>query len=71
MSGTIENARELFMNGELVSIESGGAWEKGVALEPGLNTIEIRAKKFLGRETTITRQIFYTPPATSSVATST
>ncbi|MDO8504251.1 MAG: helix-turn-helix domain-containing protein [Candidatus Liptonbacteria bacterium] len=63
VSGTLTNATELFLNGESVPVEKGGTWEMGVLLQAGLNTIELRAKKFLGRETVVTRQIIYEPPA--------
>lgn len=59
LAGTIENGDELFVNGELTAIDEGGNWQKVFLLEPGLNTVEIKAKKFLGRELRLIRQIVY------------
>lgn len=73
VNGTLQNAKELYINGEAIPLADDGSWEKGISLQSGLNTIEIRAKKFLGGETTITKQVLYEPPAqaTSTQATST
>ncbi|HUX36082.1 MAG TPA: helix-turn-helix domain-containing protein [Candidatus Paceibacterota bacterium] len=71
ISGKISNGDELRINGEQVDIQPNGSWQKNVSLQPGINTMEIKASKFLGRETDIVRQIVYQPPqaaATSSVS---
>ncbi len=54
-------ADTLMINGESVPILEGGRWEKTITLTPGLNTIELKAKKFLGRETVVERKIYYEP----------
>jgi len=59
LSGKTSDAGQLFINSESVTLAESGAWEKQVLLQPGLNTFEITAKKFLGRENKIVRQIFY------------
>ena len=59
--GELKDGDKLVINGEVISVKNDGAWEKNILLEPGLNTIEIRAKKFLGRETRIIRQVLYKP----------
>ncbi len=64
ISGTISNWNELTLNGETISVNQDGSWEKIVLLESGLNTLEIKAKKFLGRETKILEQIIYQPTST-------
>ena len=61
--GSISNGGELKVNGEPVQVQSDGNWQKIVSLQEGINTVEITAKKFLGRETRIIRQIIYQPPA--------
>lgn len=66
IAGRATNASELSVNGESVPVQANGEWQKTVSLKPGMNAIEIKAKKFLGRETTITRQIIYQPPQTAS-----
>jgi len=67
VSGQIYNGDEVKINGESVDIQPGGSWQKSVSLQPGINTLEITAKKFLGRETSVIRQVLYQPSATSSV----
>lgn len=71
VSGTLTNGKELYINNEMVSVEDSGSWEKGVLLQSGQNNIEIRAKKFLGREIVVEKQIFYEAPATTTAATTT
>lgn len=60
VAGTVDRATDLLVNGEKTAVING-SWERTVVLEPGLNTIEIRAKKFLGRETAVVRQVVYEP----------
>jgi len=62
--GTLENAGEFYINGELVNPNPDGSWSKAVLLGPGANSFEIRAQKFLGGETKIIEQIIYEPPMT-------
>ncbi|RJP44166.1 helix-turn-helix domain-containing protein [Candidatus Parcubacteria bacterium] len=59
--GNLSNADVLSVNGESVEVREGGGWEKAVTLQSGPNSFEIEAKKFLGREKRLTRQIFYEP----------
>lgn len=59
VSGRASNANEVKVNGEFVQLRPDGGWEKTVFLQNGINTIEISAGKFLGRETKIIRQIIY------------
>lgn len=61
LSGSVEDARQIIINSESISIGEDGVWEKQILLQPGLNTFEITAKKFLGRENRQVRQIFYEP----------
>lgn len=60
-AGTVSNASGLEINGEQIQIQRDGSWQKQVSLQQGLNTFEIKAKKFLGRETKTIRQIDYQP----------
>jgi cytoskeletal protein RodZ len=72
--GTVTNADQVFVsngegNGEAVPIVNG-AWEKkDVLLNQNLNTIVVTAKKFLGGEVRVVRQVTYTAP-TSATTTS-
>jgi transcriptional regulator with XRE-family HTH domain len=74
---TVVNTNEIIITGELkggdkimlsspvseqIPIDTRGLWQKNIRLDSGANNIEITAKKFLGREAKITRQIIYEPP---------
>ncbi|MDO8664044.1 MAG: helix-turn-helix domain-containing protein [Candidatus Liptonbacteria bacterium] len=59
LAGSVSNSSELKINGEQVQVQPDGSWQKTVSLQPGINTVEITAKKFLGRETKAIRQIIY------------
>lgn len=61
MSGELKNGDVLTANGETVVVRDG-AWEVRIELRPGQNTVILSAKKFLGKETQLTRQIFYEAP---------
>ena len=65
--GELKDGDKLVINGEVVVLRDDGTWEKNILLEPGLNTIEIKAKKFLGRETRIIRQVLYKPGEASPI----
>lgn len=65
-SGRLRGGDALYVNGEQVLLGADGFWEKSVLLETGLNTIEIRAEKFLGRETRVIRQVLYEPRETQA-----
>jgi hypothetical protein len=59
--GRVEDANELRVNAEPVIPAEDGSWTKTVPLAPGINTISVSAKKFLGRESAVIRQIVYEP----------
>lgn len=59
IEGSVEPADAVFINGEPVAVDRNGRFIKEVMLENGQNTFEIKAKRFLGRETKIIRQVFY------------
>ncbi|MFH0890739.1 MAG: helix-turn-helix transcriptional regulator [Candidatus Liptonbacteria bacterium] len=61
LRGQMKYGDQVFINSESVPLENN-SWRKEVPLQPGLNTFEIKATKFLGRETKTIRQIFYEPP---------
>lgn len=69
ITGTVQNAETLTLNGDAVTISADGSWQKGVLLQSGLNTFQIAAKKFLGGETDVVEQIVYTPTVTVSTST--
>ncbi len=64
LQGKLENPKDLItINSVTVNIDDSGEFQKEFTLDLGANTFEIIAKRFLGRETRIIRQITYEPPA--------
>jgi hypothetical protein len=61
ISGKAGSQDKLFINNEEVFVEKSGEFQKNYSLQPGLNTFEIMAKRFLGRETKVVKQIIYQP----------
>jgi cytoskeletal protein RodZ len=59
LQGQVKNADKVFVNSSETNIDSNGQFKKEILLQPGINTIEIRAQKTLGKETKLIRQIFY------------
>jgi len=59
LQGQVKNADKVFVNSSETNINSNGQFKKEILLQPGINTIEIRAQKILGKETKLIRQIFY------------
>lgn len=78
LAGIVREADALYLsNGsasssEAIMIAPDGSWAKSVLLQTGPNVFQLTARKFLGRETTITENIIYEPiaPNTSSTASS-
>ena len=71
--GNLENGDTLLVNGEVTSLGQNGGFEKRITLQPGLNTLQISAKKFLGKEISLIRQVMYEPvsqPPTAHTSTS-
>ena len=60
--GEIKGGDKLIINNEDILISDDGSWQKKIFLQPGLNTIEFSAKKFLGRETSLIRRVLYEKP---------
>lgn len=65
--GTISPRDRLTLNDEVIYPRESGEFEKEVQLEPGLNTLTFHVSRYLGRETTVIRQIFYQPVTEGSV----
>lgn len=57
--GTVKNGDSLTVDGASVYLSQDGSFNADVLLKPGPNTIELRAKKILGREITLTCEIYY------------
>ena len=61
VNGEVSPGDTLTLNGEVVYPNEEGRFEKQVGLEPGLNTLEFKVKRYLGRETKVVKQVFYRP----------
>lgn len=60
-TGKMDARDKLFINNEEVYVDKNGQFQKDYGLQPGLNTFEILAKRFLGQETKVVKQIIYQP----------
>lgn len=61
LSGMIDPRDKVFVNNEEVFVDKDGRFQENYNLQPGLNTFEVLAKRFLGRETKVVKQIIYQP----------
>lgn len=61
LSGIINPKDKLTINGEEMPSDADGNFETSFNLQPGLNTIELKVKRFLGNETRVIRQVLYQP----------
>lgn len=61
LTGDINSRDKLTINGEEIIVDSSGHFEKNFPLQPGVNTVEFKVKRFLGKETMVVRQIIYQP----------
>lgn len=61
LTGKINPKDKLLINNEETAVNSDGTFEKLYNLQIGLNTVEFSAKKILGREARVVKQIIYQP----------
>ncbi len=62
LSGRVNNFRDkLTVGGEEIFVSEDGRFEKEYWLRPGVNEIEFKVKRFLGKETIIIKEIIYQP----------
>lgn len=61
LTGTLDRQDKLSINGEEIFIGADGVFMKDFLLQPGLNVIEFKAQRFLGRETSELKQVLYQP----------
>ncbi len=61
VNGYADPKDKILINEEEVYVDQSGKFQKSYTLQPGLNTLEVTAKRFLGKETKIIRQIIYQP----------
>ena len=61
LAGVAEQRDKLTINEEEVFINPDGTFSKEYYLQPGLNTIEFKSKRLLGKETLESRKVLYQP----------
>ena len=61
LRGIVSKGDMLTINNNEIIIQKDGGFEKEYPLDLGLNTIEFRAKRFLGKTIIVTRRILYEP----------
>ena len=57
--GNINTSDKLMIDGEEITVDENGRFRKEYPLQPGLNRIEFRVKKLLGKEVEAIRQVIY------------
>ncbi len=63
VTGTLAQQDKLTINGEEIFIDENDVFSKDIPLQLGLNLIEFKAQRFLGREASETKQVLYQPAA--------
>ncbi len=66
LAGRTDPGDNLFINGQHVAVGTDGTFSKEYQLLPEINIIEFAAKRFLGRQVTATRQVYFDTASTSS-----
>ena len=62
LKGEIKNQFDkLTINGNEIFVEDNGKFSKDYNLQPGINEIEIKAKRFLGKEIKVIKKVIYQP----------
>lgn len=61
LTGKIDPKDTLKINGQEITVNKNGEFEKTHSLQLGLNNFEFSIKRFLGKETNVARQIIYQP----------
>ncbi len=62
LSGSVTPGDKLTLNDEIVYTDDSGHFEETILLKPGLNTLQFKVKRFLGKESTIIKEIIYEEP---------
>jgi len=67
IGGRLKPLAVLTINGEQINLNTDGRFEAAIQLNPGLNILNFKVRKFLGKEKLVAvKQIFYEPPAQTS-----
>jgi hypothetical protein len=67
LSGSVDTGDTLLLNGQAVTVDNNGHFSKEYQLAPEINILEFVTKRFLGRQLSITKQVYY-EVATSTMA---
>lgn len=67
LEGRVDPRDKLLVNDKELAPDKDGNFQMSYRLEPGLNTITVTARRILGRETRLVRQIIYEPPPKPSI----
>ncbi|MEZ4156653.1 MAG: helix-turn-helix domain-containing protein [Candidatus Paceibacterota bacterium] len=59
LEGSVEEGDNVFINGDQVEVDSTGTFQYPYTLSLGLNTIEFRVSRFLGKEIRVITQVFF------------
>lgn len=59
VEGHVKPRDTLTLNGEIVYTDDAGNFKRDVLLQPGINTLDFRVKRFLGREVEIIKTVHY------------
>ncbi len=61
INGKVEPRDIIAVNGENIAVGDDGSFEKEVPLQPGINAIEFKVKRLLGKEITEVKRVTYQP----------
>ncbi|MBI5147631.1 MAG: helix-turn-helix domain-containing protein [Parcubacteria group bacterium] len=61
INGEVEPRDLIAVNGENIAVGNDGKFEKEISLQPGVNAIEFKVKRLLGREITEVKRVTYQP----------
>ena len=61
IEGRVKPGDQLMINREKNYVDENGYFQKDFSLQTGLNIVQFQIKRFLGRETLITKQVLYLP----------
>lgn len=63
ITGNLDPNYKLTVNDKNVLVDSDGRFSFSIDLKTGLNLVDVKAKKFLGKETKIQKRLVYEPPS--------
>ena len=58
ITGSVRKGDTLTLNGEIVYTDDLGNFKEPVLLKPGLNTLQFKVKRFLGKESIVVKEVY-------------